>query len=225
MNYLINIKDIDLKLRMWVEEEITSKINNERKDKTKIDTIFAASDRWYRIKNNTERLDNPAIVLRRLFDITPNEELFLFKTFDNPIELYRVMNKEETKKSQVPVYDIVYAKAPTYIKIPYSILFYSKLISNTNTFQETLLKLFQKNFKPLKDTNFYLNIELNGPIDESTIDEMETEDRRLIVGVDVTINGFCFNEEDIKIVKSIARTKVDIIEKSFIDKTIDTIIS
>lgn len=218
----INIKRLEVLFTDWVKNTFK---DIKKSDGSELNILHSTSNRWMQVKDQNDRnIDYPTIIIKRKPDIKPNEKLFLYKSFNNSYELYRKINKEQSNKVGSTVLDIALIKPPTYINIYYDVILFDIFITNANIFQQLLLGDLQKTVGSVKDKLLFFDIFYENSLDESNILDQGVDNKKIIVGASFRLEGFFINKNDLKIIQSVGRTRIDVKETSFKGQTIDSIL-
>lgn len=208
----LQLDTLDQMVTDWIRKEIVPDI--KREDGMPIDIVWAGGDRWVQIKKQAgDNLKQPSVIIKRDPSFRPSE-IYIFKNDINTIELYKKINKEQSELSRVTILDVAKMKAPTFVSINYEIILYGKTLIENNRFLKNLFKNLGKTVGVVKGNGVYFDIFFESSINESNILDFVNDNKKVITGGAFRLEGYIIDKSDIKITRTVGRTKLDIKEET-----------
>jgi hypothetical protein len=216
------LRDLDKAVVSWFSTDFP--VNFEGK---KTPVIYVSQERWalqqkqrgYRDENGVLIL--PIITVRRL-DAGQLLERYVYKNDDTRIYIKRIMAKDKGDSDQLipwdpagsdtPIYEIITAEFPTFVKLKYNITLYTSYLSQANQLQENVWKKFDSGRSYFKYNDFFVFAQIDGSSDQSNLDDFTDQQRIIKYEYNFSMDAPLIDKHDIKIFRTVTKPTITCFE-------------
>jgi len=187
----------------------------------KTPVIFVSQERWslmqkqkgYRDENGVLIL--PIITVRRSDPATLLERYVNKDSDDTRVMIKRVIAKEANDQNQTipystafmdaPIYEIITAEYPTFVKMTYKITLHTSYLSQANQLQENIWKKFDSGRSYFTSNDFYIFATIENVSDISNLDDFTNEQRMIKYEYNLNVQIPLVSKDTIKIFRTMMK--------------------
>lgn len=182
------IRDIDQAVVNWFQKEWPVDFENR-----KTPVIFVSQERWAIAQKQKGFRDENGVLILPLITVKRLDANELYDRYVPKVDGTRMYTKRRIATSSInntdrlvydkklmnkPIYEIIMAQFPTFVKIKYTITLHTSFLNHSNQIQENIWKKFDAGRSYFKHNGYYIFAEVEGSSDRSNIDDF-TDTQRL----------------------------------------------